>query len=251
MNIISVSYGNDSIALIQWAHEHELEDCYVVYADTGWSHPDWNDRVVAGEKLAEQYGFITWRVKGVFNFQSLVKWKKCFPSSKIQFCSGFLKAIPLGDFADFIDPNTEAVVVIGKRREESEKRKNIDEFDYDSPYHGGRVVWHPLYAHTAAERNELIIRAGLEVLPHRSLECCPCVNANRSDLLNTPETQLQKCRELETAVGNYMFRANKHMGAKGIDEILKWAMSDRGKYRKGQGMLWDYTGAFCESGLCG
>ncbi len=35
--VIFASYGNDSVALIQWAREWKLEDVAVVYSDTGWA----------------------------------------------------------------------------------------------------------------------------------------------------------------------------------------------------------------------
>ena len=115
--ILSVSYGNDSIALIQWAHEYGLENCFAVYCDTGWAHPEWPARVREGMTLAESYGFVTWSVKGM-TFEEIVLMKKGFPSQKFQWCSGLLKTIPFGDFAEFIDPNKEAVIIIGKRRVE-------------------------------------------------------------------------------------------------------------------------------------
>ena len=37
--VISVSYGNDSLAMIQWAHENSLDafgNVVVTYCDTGW-----------------------------------------------------------------------------------------------------------------------------------------------------------------------------------------------------------------------
>lgn len=43
MNVISVSYGNDSLAMIQWAHENGLDDVIVVYIDTGWSGESWRE----------------------------------------------------------------------------------------------------------------------------------------------------------------------------------------------------------------
>ena len=248
--ILSVSYGNDSIALIQWAHEYGLKNCFVVYCDTGWAHPDWPVRVKKGMALAESYGFVTWTGKGM-TFEEIVLMKKGFPSQKFQWCSGLLKTIPFGDFAEFIDPNKEAVIIIGKRRAESKNRADTPEFIYNSQYHEGRTIWHPLYKHTDDERNELLERAWFKPLPHRSMECCPCVNANRLDLRHTPEIQLDRLRRLERLTGKTMYRAYRHQGAWGIDEVMEWAASGRGKYHNKQMRLWNYRGELCPSGLCG
>ena len=43
--VIRASYGNDSIALIQWAREECLTDVVVLYSDTGWSRAWWARRV--------------------------------------------------------------------------------------------------------------------------------------------------------------------------------------------------------------
>ena len=56
MHVLFCSYGNDSIALIQWAHERRLEDVVCLYSDTGWSASWWPDRVIEGEKLARLMG---------------------------------------------------------------------------------------------------------------------------------------------------------------------------------------------------
>jgi 3'-phosphoadenosine 5'-phosphosulfate sulfotransferase (PAPS reductase)/FAD synthetase len=39
MNVISSSYGNDSVALMQWAKERSLPDVTVAYCNTGWAAP--------------------------------------------------------------------------------------------------------------------------------------------------------------------------------------------------------------------
>lgn len=53
---IKASYGNDSIALIQWMADEGLTDAWVIHNDTGWAHPDWKNRVEAGEKFARSLG---------------------------------------------------------------------------------------------------------------------------------------------------------------------------------------------------
>ena len=45
MNVISASYGNDSCAMIQWAHENGIDDVVVTYIDTGWAGDGWADVV--------------------------------------------------------------------------------------------------------------------------------------------------------------------------------------------------------------
>lgn len=251
MYLISTSMGNDSIALIQWAHERELEDCYVIYMDTGWSHPDWSDRVRKGELLAEQYGFVTWRTRSRFTFAEWVEHKKMFPTNKYQWCTSYLKIIPFGIFLDFIDPLCDATVIVGKRRVESKKRKSTQEFETKSNYYTGRTIWNPLYKHSDKDRNKLLTRAGFKVLPHRSLECCPCVNAGRHDLRETPEVCIERVRSLEQVTGKTMYGTSRYQGASGIDEVMEWAASGKGKYKKGQGRLWNYKGELCGSGLCG
>lgn len=103
------------------------------------------------------------------------------------------------------------------------------------------------------ERNDLINSSGFQILPHRSMECWPCVNANRTDLrlLACDEKRVSEIEALEkemgfTSKGNarVMFRKKRHMGATGIREIIKWALCERGKYKnqndKNKDKLWEY-----------
>ncbi len=252
MNIISVSYGNDSIAMLRWAYEHNLPDAHVVYCETGWAHSSWEKRIKQGETLAESYGFITHRIQGDILFSDMVRMKKGFPYQRSQFCTGILKGLPFLDYCEENDPDRDAVILIGKRRVESRFRENTPEYIDESEYHAGRTVWHPLFLHTDAQRNELILKTGMEVLPHRSMECCPCVNAAKLDLLMVEPARIKEIRDLEAEVKHTMFRPAKKLGAKGIDEVLKWAVSPRGTYGDGQNSLFDdFFGTPCELGLCG
>jgi 3'-phosphoadenosine 5'-phosphosulfate sulfotransferase (PAPS reductase)/FAD synthetase len=247
MNVISSSYGNDSVAMIQWAHEQGLQNVSVVFVDTGWAAPGWLDRVARMEKWVETLGFTSIHIKSPMPFEELMVHKKGFPSQRYQWCSGTLKGLPFLTWIDDVDADNTAVVMIGKRREESQERADTPEFVESSEYHGGRKIWHPLYLHTEAMRDELIARAGHPVLPHRSKECSPCINANRSDMRQLSEADILRVEALEEQVGKTMFRPKRHGGAVGIRQVIAWAYAERGKYDNKQEQMFGQ----CSSGYCG
>ena len=222
---LSASYGNDSIALIQWAHEQGLVDVVVVYCDTGWAAPGWDKRVAQGEEFARRCGFTTHRLKSM-GMEELVRMKKGFPSNQYQFCTAYLKGLPFLNWIDEQDPDLKTVVMVGKRRLESKKRATTEEYVWNSEYHGGRVLWHPLYAHSKGERNALLKRAGFEELPHRSQECSPCVNANRNDFLALEPVQIERVNALEVEIGKPMYRPGRYC-ALGIFGVMTWAKFGR------------------------
>lgn len=224
-NIISSSYGNDSIALIQWVHEVSSRPLTVAYCDTGWAAPWWPQRVERGEALAKSYGFDTVRCKSL-GMAELVRMKKGWPGNGQQFCTAHLKGLPFLQWLDEFDPACKATILIGKRRAESEKRRNTPHVIESSEYHGGRKVWHPLCTHSDEERNALLKRAGFEVLPHRSLECNPCVNANRNDFLRLTPGEIERVNDLEAEIGKPMFRP-KRFNAMGIHGVIAWAKDGR------------------------
>jgi 3'-phosphoadenosine 5'-phosphosulfate sulfotransferase (PAPS reductase)/FAD synthetase len=244
---ISTSYGNDSVAMIQWAHEQALQDVTVVFVDTGWSARGWLDRVNRLEGWVQSLGFTVVHLKAMVTFEELMLKKKGFPSQRYQWCSAMLKGLPFLNWIDEADPQCAATVMIGKRREESQERADTPEFIDVSEYHGNRKVWHPLYLHTDAMRDELLDRAGIPVLTHRSKECAPCINANRDDLRQLSEADISRVEALEAKVGKTMFRPKRHGGAKGIRRVIAWAYAERGKYDDRQESIFNH----CSSGYCG
>ena len=83
------------------------------------------------------------------------------------------------------------------------------------------------------DRDALLQRAAVEKLPHRSDECSPCTNANRADLRRLSGRQIGKLAALETETGQPMFRAAKHAGAQGIEQVIHWAKYSPGQYKPG------------------
>ncbi len=225
MNVISSSAGNDSVAMIQWAIENGVSDLHVVFSDTGWAAPGWMLRVERVHAWATKQGVQTHIINSI-GMTELVRIKKGWPGNGQQFCTAHLKGLPFLQWIDEADPECKAVVMVGKRRAESRERADTPEFVYGSEYHGGRKLWHPLYLHTDVQRDQLLARAGFEALPHRSLECNPCVNANRGDLLRLTPGEIERVNDLEVEISQPMFRA-KRFGALGIHGVIAWARDGR------------------------
>ncbi len=256
-HIIFSSYGNDSIALIQSAHELGLQNVAVAYSDTGWSAEWWAGRVIGCEAWARSLGFTPVQIPSI-GMEALVIRERGWPRQGMQFCTEHLKIVPALRWMSEVDPDGDAICMTGVRREESEARAGAPEWVEVSEKHGGRNLWQPLVRLTAAERNALVVRAGFDVLPHRSKECEPCVNANKEDLATMDERDIAKTEALEHAAGftkagkpRVAFRPAKRMGAVGIRAIIAWANSPKGRYAEGQGYFDLRPAAGCTSGWCG
>jgi 3'-phosphoadenosine 5'-phosphosulfate sulfotransferase (PAPS reductase)/FAD synthetase len=157
----------------------------------------------------------------------------------MQFCTLELKINPALRWLDETDPAKEATILIGVRRAESSNRRDYPYFTESSPNHGGRPRVAPMADYSDDDRNELIIRAGWEPLPHRSKECYPCINSKKEDLLELEKDheRVEEVAAFESEMGFSakgqpirLFKPYRYMGATGIREMLKWAKSPRGKY---------------------
>jgi 3'-phosphoadenosine 5'-phosphosulfate sulfotransferase (PAPS reductase)/FAD synthetase len=240
--IIFSSGGNDSVALVQHAKDIGIDNAIVAYNDTMWAHPLWDKRMALVKKHAESLGFeyVVVKSKG---FKQMVKDKKGFPmaASRMSFCTQVLKTIPTLEWLKNNDPHRKMTCCAGVRREESENRKYHPEWLYMTKLYEGRKRWFPIVDLLEKERNVLLNRAGFEPLPHSSLECFPCINSNRKDLrlLATMPDKIDEIELLETIMGytskgkpRVMFRPRNYMGATGIREVVKWGLSNHGKYKR-------------------
>jgi 3'-phosphoadenosine 5'-phosphosulfate sulfotransferase (PAPS reductase)/FAD synthetase len=251
MNVIFASYGNDSVALIQWVNERGLEDVTVAYSDTGWAAHKWAARVERGEAWAQSLGFKPMRLPSM-GMHALVRMKKAWPrggGGKYQFCTKHLKTDPALAWLHSVDPEKDAVCMVGIRREESANRAQFPEWTEESEEHGGRSLHAPLVRHTEAARDVLIARTPLEVLPHRSKECWPCVNARIPELKAMDEDAIARIEAIEAEAGinskgnaRVMFSPKRHRGAIGIRAVVQDA-------KRNVDDLFEPAG--CDGGWCG
>ena len=255
--IIRSSYGNDSVALIQWAHEQELEGVVVVYSDTGWARKWWaTERVPEMEAWVRSLGFRAERVASE-GMETIVRAHKGWPFRLAQFCTEELKIRPMRAWLAENDPDRRAVILTGVRREESFNRRNTPVFRAKSAHDGGRLMLSPLAEFTEAERNALLLKAGIASLAHRSEEC-RCINSGRRDITRFDEDDVSEIERIEASLGvtskgkpRVMFRPNKFMGATGIREVVRWANSERGKYES-QDETAEENASICQiEGWCG
>ena len=215
-----------------WAHEWNLEGVVVVYSDTGWATVGWDARVVEKEAWVRALGFIPYRTKSI-GFRQLARDKKGFPTQQFQWCSNVLKIEPGRRWLEENDPHKIAICLVGARHDEAKdktgSRATFPEYLVRSENHGGRMMLAPFVDYDSAARDAFLIRAGIEPLPHRSGEC-KCINSNREDMRRFSVDDIAEIKAAEVEIGRNMFRPHRHMGAKGVDEVMRWAHSNRGKF---------------------
>lgn len=239
--VIFASGGNDSVALVDFANVKKLKNVAVVYSNTGWASPAWPQRIKRFQEYVEGCGFSFHEIHSE-GFESLVRRKKGFPANKPKFCTYELKILPALHWLESVDPAKEATCMVGVRREESVARREWPEFIESSKNHGGRSLWSPLVNLTQETRDSILAGIGWGALPHRSKECSPCVNANRSDFRALDESDIAKVERIESEINRNMFRTQRFHGAHGIREVMRWAWSNRGKYEP--------LSSGCDAGMC-
>ncbi len=206
MHFIFGNYGNNTIALIQWAWVNRLSSVTVLHVDTNWGAAIWQQRVTDGQALAKKYHFDFITLKPIQDFSSLILDRKAFPTAKFQWCPTFLKALPFLSWLDENDPAALSTILLGSTRQDSATKANLPEFVEEHEHYNDRKVWYPLCHISEEERNQLIIDAGFSVLPHRSLECLPCIHSQLVDLKHLDTEQLARVSQLENTLKDNWFQ---------------------------------------------
>lgn len=203
--VIRSHYGDESIALVQWAYEQGLKEVKVVTIDTGFAAESWQSRQQLGETHARTCGFEPFTIVSPIGFAEAVKGRGEFPSAKFQWCSALLKGLPFLDWLDTWDPNCKAIIMIAKRRVAARAHAAVPEWIEKCEFHNDRTVWHPTIELSTNERDALLARAGFTPLNHRTLECQPCVNSTKADLAKLSERDIKRMEALEKTLNAPFF----------------------------------------------
>jgi len=219
-NIVSVSGGKDSTALLLLAQAMDAPNLRAVFADTGNEHEltleyiDYLEQATGvtierrsadfSRQIARKRVFIEtkWRSQGVpesiieaalhvlqptgIPFLDLCLWKGRFPSRKAQFCTEELKRNVIIEqvMLPLMDGKNMILSWQGVRRDESEARRYLAECD---DVGGGLYNYRPILKWDVAGVFEAHRYMGIKPNPLYSLGagrvgCMPCINCRKGEL---------------------------------------------------------------------
>ncbi|MGG1638288.1 phosphoadenosine phosphosulfate reductase family protein [Paenibacillus sp. NRS-1760] len=218
-NVMSVSGGKDSAAMWIYATKELGVEVIPVFADTGNEHPSTYEyldylerelgpirRVVPDftKQIAKKREYVQehWAGKGVTDeqikialehlkpsgnpFLDLCIWKGRFPSTKVRFCTQFLKIIPIaeGVYFPLLEDGYHIISWQGVRAAESPARAKLPMRE-DTPE--GYEVYRPLLNWSAKDVFDMHKKHGIEPNPLYSqgmsrVGCMPCINVNKGEL---------------------------------------------------------------------
>ena len=252
-HIVAFSSGKDSQATLIWVANQvgskepgiwpkDKQDVVAVYNDTKWEHPT----ILEHAKYVTDFlGVKLVVLTPARGFIQLAIHKKRFPSRMAQFCTSELKVKPFIDY--ILDELTDQNLVIydGKRRLESEARKNTPQHCqffkfYMEPYKTDKVgkkvgytyrkkevlarqgnyateIYRPVVDWTGQQCIDYIIANGQVPNPLYSkgavrVGCYPCINSSHDELrkLFTYDSDLlAKLLDAERQVGSTFFAPDR------------------------------------------
>lgn len=193
-------------------------------------------------------------------FVPLARRKRRFPSTKVRFCTQFLKIFPSRDhIVSLQEKGYDVVAVSGVRADESEERKDLPEWDI-SGLSGALMAtqWRPLIRWTIQQVVDLHAYCNIPMNPlyalgARRVGCFPCIMSRKAEIrmiaLRFPE-RIDEIRaqeqQFEKDFGRYSsffpsktvperFRSKPYVMKNGrtvmvatIDDVVRWSMTGKG-----------------------
>src|SRR3972149_2788628 len=244
INVICYSGGKDSTALWLWARRKGIAPRRIIFADTGWEHPETISYI---DQIEALMGEPITRVRGPETFEGRVRRLRGFPSSGRRWCTDELKIQPTARELDRIRDETgeDIQVLVGVRAEESRARSTMPEREWQDSY--DCEVWRPLINWKLADviAEHTAANVPLNPLYHMGAErvgCWPCINAGKTEIelvSRLDPSRIDRIREMEKITKNTMFskEAPVHERVPGerrtelplpIDDAVAWSRTKRG-----------------------
>lgn len=253
-NVINISCGNDSKAMLIRIHQLRQQDpdyfngdtWSAVYCHTGWARTGWEKEVNVAKKMCEKFGFNFYQLQHDARNQSIqnanddlfamlpdtahfgliaeIKKQAFFPHvGNGRYCTEKLKIIPIKKFLkkhNFNHKNT--LQWLGIRREEGRNKKGgggtagIDRANITSVgIDRGFNHAYPLAYMTSIERDKLLTEYGIKVYHSRSEECYPCIfQCSFRQLADLDDDKVQVIHDLESKITKFRHAKYKLMGIK-------------------------------------
>jgi hypothetical protein len=201
---VIANFGNESIALIQWLYDNHIENITVLSVETSFGATSWLGRVKKARAWVTSLGFKEVRLESKPSMTDCITDRKGFPSKKFSWCAGFVKGLAFEGYLDEVDSGCEETIIFSKRHEASRVNLTLDEFG-TSEHFNGRQSWHPILNMADDARNDLIKKAGFDVLPYTSRECMPCIHSREADITQLTHEEINRVAALETKLNQTMF----------------------------------------------
>lgn len=273
---VGVSGGKDSAAALLWmVHESGIprERINATFCDTGNEH-EWTYEHV--KMLSEKVHPIE-TLKPELDFFALAAKKQRFPSTKVRYCTQFLKIYPSQDHVSYLkEAYGHVVAVSGVRSNESRERAKLLEWDYSGNLL--TVQWRPLITWTIADVLALHGKYNVPLNPlydagAQRVGCFPCIMSRKAEIRmiaqKFPERieMIRKAeQQFEQTNGRYSsffarnavperFRSKPYTTTEGetmnvatIDDVVRWSMT--GKRAQGSYLDDEPEPVACSSGFC-
>lgn len=235
MYYIIANFGDDSVALIQWAYECDFRNTIVLSVDTRWQAEAWKARVQTASKWIYKLNFKYQQLTTEYGFSELVLARNYFPSKKFHWCANFLKGLTLLNWLERSDPLGKGIILLPHRRSMSKGQEDLPDEIEDSEKFDNRKLCYPLANFNEDMRNELISKTPFKTpLNHRSLECQPCIYLTQKDLPLAIE-DVEKTERLEAKINQPMF-------SKKIREYTKRIRKENNYYDSfSSACSWEYS----------
>jgi 3'-phosphoadenosine 5'-phosphosulfate sulfotransferase (PAPS reductase)/FAD synthetase len=241
-NIISVSGGNDSIAMLlvidrlrqQDPDFFKNETWSCVYFNTGWAREGWEKRVDMVKNLCARFGlefhelsasainqniktdndelFEMMPDKQHYGMLAHVKKKAFFPNLKMKWCTSELKIKPMQQWLkdNRLTPNNTRQW-IGIRREEGGRLGGLAggntkdrAFTTSVGERDGFEAVYPICYMTGIQRDKLLKANNIDIYPNRSEECYPCIFQMKvRQLADLDHSRVKLINEVETKITNF------------------------------------------------